>query len=327
MLENVDRLLKSPASQRGRDFGIILACFCDEGYTVEWRVINAAEYGYQQRRRRTFIFVYKNDLNYAKEITNAINYIAEYGDELHRASIAKQIFSEGFFAKTFPIEEMDAKKIKIEKLPKGIGDLSAHFQFGFENTGVMRDGVVYTVKTTPLYDGKQITLGDIMDTGDVDDKYFIPEEKLYYTYPDVTHSDETVGKLPKEKRQTWQYLKGAKKLPRKAANGHEHLFSEGAIPMIDAEDKPARTILTSEGSFSRTTHIVKDKKTGKIRLLTAEETERIQGFPTGHTQFCTVGDEVVEMPTNKRRFMMGNALVVNLISDMEKTLSIIVDSE
>ncbi|MCR4673384.1 MAG: DNA (cytosine-5-)-methyltransferase, partial [Lachnospiraceae bacterium] len=327
LLENVDRLIKSPASQRGRDFGIILACFRDEGYTVEWRVINAAEYGYQQRRRRTFIFAYKNDLNYAKEITNAINYIAEYGDELHRASIAKQIFSEGFFAKTFPIEEMDAKKIKIEKLPKGIGELSAYFKFGFENSGVMRDGVVYTVKTIPSYDGKQITLGDIMDTGDVDDKYFIPEEKLYYTYPDVTHSDETLGKLPKEKRQTWQYLKGAKKLPRKAANGHEYLFSEGAIPMIDAEDKPARTMLTSEGSFSRTTHIVKDKKTGKIRLLTAEETERIQGFPTGHTQYCDVNGDVVEMPTNKRRFMMGNALVVNLISQMESELDRIVSSE
>lgn len=151
------------------------------GDTVEWRVINVAEYGYQQRRRRTFIFAYKNDLNYAKEIANSINYIAEYSNELHRASIGKQIFSE-FFAKTFPIEEMDVKKIKLEKLLK-------------------------------------------------------------------------------EKRQTWQYLMGAKKLHRKAANGHEYLYSEGAIPMIDVEDKLARTMLTSKGSFSRTTHIVKDKKT------------------------------------------------------------------
>lgn len=83
--------------------------------------------------------------------------------------------------------------------------------------------------------------------------------------------------------------------------------------MIDPEDKTARIMLTSEGSFSRTTHIVRDKKTGEFRLLTAEETERIQGFPTGHTQFCGVNGEVVEMSTNKRRFMMGNALVVNLI--------------
>lgn len=97
--------------------------------------------------------------------------------------------------------------------------------------------------------------------------------------------------------------------------------------MIDAYDKPARTMLTSEGGFSRTTHIVKDRKTGKIRLLTAEETERIQGFPTGHTQNCMVNGEIIEMPVNKRRFMMGNALVVDLIKDMERTLAAIVENE
>lgn len=327
LLENVDRLLKSPASQRGRDFGIILACFRDEGYTVEWRVINAAEYGYQQRRRRTFIFAYKNELKYAKDVINRINYIQQYGDEMHRQSVAKMILNEGFFARTFPVNDFDNKKVKIEKLPNGIGELSESFSFGFENSGVMIDGVVYTVKTVPNYHGKQITLGDVMDQGDVDKEYFIPEEKLYYTYPDITHSDESLGKLPKEKRQTWQYLKGAKKLPRKAKNGHEYIFSEGAIPMIDAEDKPARTMLTSEGSFSRTTHIVKDKKTGKIRLLTPTETERIQGFPTNHTKYSLVNGEKVEMPINKRRFMMGNALVVNLIEQMEPYLEIIIDKE
>lgn len=327
LLENVDRLLKSPAKQRGRDFGIILACFRDEGYTVEWRVINAAEYGYQQRRRRTFIFAYKNELKYAKNVINSINYIEQYGDELHRQSIAKMIADEGFFAKTFPITKFDAKKVKIETLPKGIGELSESFSFSFENSGVMMDGVIYTVKTFPEYDGKQITLGDVMDKDVVDEKFFIPEEKLYYTYPDITHSDESMERLPKEQRQTWQYLKGAKKLPRKAANGHEYIFSEGAIPMIDSEDKPARTMLTSEGSFSRTTHIVKDRKTGRIRLLTPTEAERIQGFPTNHTKYALVNGEKTEMPVNKRRFMMGNALVVNLIEQMEPMLSSIIDAE
>lgn len=327
LLENVDRLLKSPAKQRGRDFGIILACFRDEGYTVEWRVINAAEYGYQQRRRRTFIFAYKNELKYAKNVINSINYIEQYGDELHRQSIAKMIADEGFFAKTFPITKFDAKKVKIETLPKGIGELYESFSFSFENSGVMMDGVIYTVKTFPEYDGKQITLGDVMDKDVVDEKFFIPEEKLYYTYPDITHSDESMERLPKEQRQTWQYLKGAKKLPRKAANGHEYIFSEGAIPMIDSEDKPARTMLTSEGSFSRTTHIVKDRKTGRIRLLTPTEAERIQGFPTNHTKYALVNGEKTEMPVNKRRFMMGNALVVNLIEQMEPMLSSIIDAE
>lgn len=327
LLENVDRLLKSPASQRGRDFGIILACFRDEGYTVEWRVINAAEYGYQQRRRRTFIFAYKNELKYAKDVINRINYIEQYGDEMHRQSAAKMILKEGFFARTFPVNDVDNKKIKIEKLPSGIGELSESFSFGFENSGVMIDGVIYTVKTVPNYHGKQITLGDVMDQGDVDEAFFIPEEKLYYTYPDITHSDESMGKLPKEQRQTWQYLKGAKKLPRKAKNGHEYVFSEGAIPMIDAEDKPARTMLTSEGSFSRTTHIVKDKKTGRIRLLTPTEAERIQGFPDNHTQYSLVDGNKIEMPVNKRRFMMGNALVVNLIEQMEPVLEQIISKE
>lgn len=327
LLENVDRLIKSPAKQRGRDFGIILACFRDEGYTVEWRVINAAEYGYQQRRRRTFIFAYKNSTQYEKTIVNAVKYNPENKLELHRSSMEKVIFEEGFFAKTFPVDKVDAKKIKIEKLPNEIGDLSEHFSFPFENAGVMKDGVIYTVKTMPNYHGEQIALGDIMDDGNVDPEYFIPEDKLYYTCPDITHSDESRGRLTKEQRQTWQYLKGAKKLPRKAANGHEYIFSEGAIPMIDTYDKPARTMLTSEGNFSRTTHIVKDKKTGKLRLLTAEETERIQGFPTGHTKNCLVDDEVVEMPTRKRRFMMGNALVVDLIKDMERTLESIIEVE
>lgn len=140
----------------------------------------------------------------------------------------------------------------FKRLPERHGELSDNFSFSFENTGVMKDGVIYTLKTSPKYDGPQITLGDIMETGDVDESYFIPEERLYYTDPSITRSDETKGKLPKEDRQTWQYLKGGKKLSRKSNNGHEYVFSEGAIEMLDSYDKPARTMLTSEGSFSRT---------------------------------------------------------------------------
>ena len=327
LLENVDRLIKSPAKQRGRDFGIILACLRDEGYTVEWRVINAAEYGYQQRRRRTFIFAYKNDTKYSDSVDTRISYSAEDSMEEKRISMQKALMSEGFFAETFPVYDVDSKQLQIKELPIGIGELSESFSFGFENSGIMKDGIIYTVKTMPKYDGKQITLGDIMETEPVDEQYFIPLEELYYTKPSITHSDETHERLPKEDRQTWQYLKGAKKLPRKAASGHEYIFSEGAIPMIDKYDKPARTMLTSEGSFSRTTHIVQDKVTGEVRLLTACETERIQGFPTDHTKYCLVNGERVEMPVNKRRFMMGNALVVNLIKDMEKTLDKIFDEE
>lgn len=327
LLENVDRLLKSPAKQRGRDFGIILACLRDQGYTVEWRVINAADYGYQQRRRRTFIFAYKDDTKYASNISGKVKYRRTDDVNDRRISMGKILLEKGFFATTFPVAGTGVEKIRIETLPEEIGELSEKFSFNFENTGIMKDGVIYTIKTLPKYDGKQITLGDIMETGDVELSYFIPEDRLYYTDPSVTRYDESKGKLSKEERQTWQYLKGGKKLSRKSSNGHEYIFSEGAIEMLDSYDKPARTMLTSEGSFSRTTHIVRDKKTGKIRLLTAGETERIQGFPTDHTKYCLVKGEEVEMPVNKRRFMMGNALVVNLIEDMERTLNSIFEVE
>jgi DNA (cytosine-5)-methyltransferase 1 len=68
MLENVDRLLKSPVSQRGRDFAIMLASLSDLGYVVEWRVINAADYGMPQRRKRVYIMAYKSDSGIGKEI-------------------------------------------------------------------------------------------------------------------------------------------------------------------------------------------------------------------------------------------------------------------
>src|SRR5699024_6503463 len=239
-----------------------------------------------------------------------VGYMRTAEVENRRISMGKLLLEDGFFAKTFPVYDMDVNKMAIQELPEGIGELSDNFSFGFENTGVMKDGIIYTLKTSPKYDGPQITLGDIMETEVVDESYFIPEERLYYTNPSITRSDETKEKLPKEDRQTWQYLKGGKKLSRKSNNGHEYVFSEGAIEMLDSYDKPARTMLTSEGSFSRTTHIVKDKKTGRIRLLTAAETERIQGFPSDHTKYCLVDGDVVEMPVNKRRFMMGNALVV-----------------
>lgn len=327
LLENVDRLLKSPASQRGRDFSIILACFRDLGYSVEWRVINAAEYGYQQRRRRTFIFAYRNDTNYAKRIKDAVKYSMSSEIEDRRQGMTELILNEGFFAKSFPVEIEDSKKLKIEVFPEGIGELSNSFSFGFENTGVMKDGVIYTLKTQPDYTGKQITLGDIMEDGDVDNQFFISKERLFYTAPDIHHSDETKGRLPEKDRKTWQYIKGAKKLPRKASNGHEYVFSEGPVAMVDEYDKPARTMLTSEGSFNRSTHIVRDKKTGDIRLLTPIEMERIQGFPSEWTSECLVDGEKVAMPVNKRRFMMGNALVVNLVNQMEGQLAEIFDKE
>ena len=257
LLENVDRLLKSPASQRGRDFGIMLACFRDAGYAVEWRVINAADYGLPQRRRRIFIFACREDTACCGRQERAAGYErrpaearkADVADgearkvdaadwEARKAGAAALISAAGFFAGTFPVGPVGAEQIKAQELPESLGELSASFRFGFENAGMMRDGMVYTAKTAPSYQGRQMTLGDIMEQGDVEENYFIPEERLYYTSPEITRSDETRESLSKEQRKTWQYLKGAKKLLREAASGHAYVFSEGAIPMVDEYHKP-----------------------------------------------------------------------------------------
>lgn len=318
LLENVDRLIKSPAKQRGRDFGVMLTCLRDQGYNVEWRVINAAEYGYQQRRRRVFIFAFKDDTIYSQKLFDA---------NINLEQVKNILNKTGFFAKTFKIKDINVDKIKCVKIPIEIGEVSNEFTFDFMNSGIMINGEIFTVKTQADYNGEYKTLGDILEIESVDESFFIPEERLYYTNPSIKSSNEVDSRLSKEDRKTWQYLKGGKKLKRTSKNGHEYVFSEGSISLIDEWDKPARTMLTSEGSFSRTTHVVKDKITGRLRLLTPTETERIQGFPTNHTKYCLTDDKVVNMPDNKRKFMMGNALVVNLIEDMERTLSKIFEEE
>lgn len=100
LLENVDRLLLSPAKQRGRDFAIILECLNEQGYIVEWRVINAADYGMPQKRRRTYICAYKKDSAVAKGYSDPDDWIQK----------------DGVFAKSFPIK-CDAASRK--QMPSG----------------------------------------------------------------------------------------------------------------------------------------------------------------------------------------------------------------
>ena len=68
LLENVDRLLNSPTSQRGRDFAIMLRSLNDLGYVVEWKAITASDYGFAQKRRRVFIYAYKDKNEHIADI-------------------------------------------------------------------------------------------------------------------------------------------------------------------------------------------------------------------------------------------------------------------
>lgn len=279
IFENVDRLLKSPAKQRGRDFGVILACLNELGYNAEWRVINAATYGAAQRRRRTFIFAYDRNTAYSKK-----------ADGLDAETI---IGEKGFFAKGFPVEPIGEPAETC--LPNDLYEVSDTFKFGFENAGYMRDGLISSVPVTEITE-PPILLRDILQSN-VDEDYYITPDKL----------------------AKWVYMKGAKKIPRKAASGHEYVFSEGPVAFPDPWDRPGRTMLTSENTLNRSTHVVCDPGTGRLRLLTPIEAERLQGFDDDWTN--------TGMPPRMRYFCMGNALVVPMITRMGKILDAIIEDE
>jgi DNA (cytosine-5)-methyltransferase 1 len=291
LLENVDRLLKSPSSQRGRDFAIMLASLSDLGYIVEWRVINAAEYGFPQRRRRVYIMGYKKD-------TKVYNSIKK------KKNIDDWIYKNGVIAKSFPVKKGNniLKEFKIEG---DLGKVSEKFSFHkpskspFENSGVMINRNVYTANTSADYSGKCTILKDLI----IQDETKIPKDFF----------------IKKSDQKRWKYLKGSKNEPRKAKSGFEYHYSEGSMIFPDALDKASRTIVTGEGgkSPSRFKHVIKTES-GKLRRLTPIELERLNMFPDNHTKYLS--DKKVT-PDIKRAFLMGNALVVGVIKKLGESLS------
>jgi DNA (cytosine-5)-methyltransferase 1 len=284
-LENVDRLLKSPATQRGRDFAIILACLSDLGYQVEWRVVNAADYGFPQRRRRVFI-------------------VAEHlGDRPPTwGSPLQWLYEEGVLARALKVWPSDDVDVHLAEMPdmefrEHPSEITARFGWGnkvtpFQNAGVMWDRRIWTRKVEPNYDGKHQMLGELLVPDDeVPESFFIPTSQI----------------------PQWEYLKGAKREARRAANGHEYFYTEGGIAFPDRLDQPSRTILTGEGGStpSRFKHVIQTPS-GRFRRLVPKELERLNGFEDDWTD--------TGMPDGRRAFMMGNALVVALVERIGATL-------
>jgi DNA (cytosine-5)-methyltransferase 1 len=281
-LENVDRLIKSPTGQRGRDFAVMLASLADLGYEVEWRVVNAADYGFPQKRRRVFIV-----------------------GRLGRAdgSPHDQLFSTGVLAQALPLrakEPFDWTPLTLDRDVKVVSDT---FNLGtrktpFGNAGIMRisagdrAAAVWTTDVRPFHAGDRQTLGDILEPADdVPSQFFVEGEDL----------------------EKWRFLKGAKSLTRiSRSTGLEYTYDEGPIPFPDRIDGPSRTILTGEGgaTASRFKHLIQTHD-GRFRRLTPRELERLNGFP---------GDWTAGMSDGKRAFMMGNALVVGLVEQIADAL-------
>jgi DNA (cytosine-5)-methyltransferase 1 len=283
LLENVDRLLKSPATQRGRDFAVMLTSLNNLGYAVEWKVINAAEYGMPQRRRRTYIVGYHKSSDLYKKMT--------------KLKPSEILTNKGVVSSAFPSVPFSEKgSISEIKLSDDIASVSENFNktgtvSPFKKSGFLLDGTVYTVDTKPEYKGEMITLGSILETGKVADEFYIKPEDI----------------------EKWQKLKGAKSEPRKSKDGHVYHYSEGAMAFPDDLNKPSRTIITGEGgpSASRFKHVVQTEF--GLRRLTPLELERLSMFPENHT----VGPEITNL---KRAFFIGNALVVGVIEKIGKSL-------
>tara|TARA_B100001559_G_scaffold291124_1_gene270645 strand:- start:1413 stop:2636 length:1224 start_codon:yes stop_codon:yes gene_type:complete len=276
-LENVDRLLKSPADQRGRDFAVMLQSLNELGYAVEWRVINAADYGMPQRRRRVFFIGYHKSTKIYKDIM--------------KSGIHDWLIDNGTIASVFPVnaisksDEFDIKGDLVE-ITKNFNKNKRSSPF--LNTGIMIKGKVSTIKTEPIYEGDKIHLKDIIrkDT-DIDESFFIDENDT----------------------EKWEYLKGAKKEKRTTKGGFTYNYSEGGMIYPDKLNKPSRTIITGEGgrSPSRFKHVIETER--GLRRLTPIELERLNMFPDDHTKLDGITDA-------KRAFFMGNALVVGIIEKL-----------
>jgi len=297
VLENVDRLISSPASCRGRDFAVILATLNSLGYAAEWRIINAADYGHAQRRRRTFIVGYHESTNVYKRLHATCQ------------TTTAPWHSHCVLGSAFPCDVINPLEA-IEPALTLRGDpfdeqLSyrplSNGKTRFANCGLMLGGHVRTssVRAAQIADYSEycghaspLTLGDIVrNTG--------PVPTSFYVRP--------------EQEEAWKEAKGPKAIARNK-NGFDYVYSEGAMAFPDPLDKPSRTIITSEGgsSPSRTKHAVREAS-GLVRRLTPEELEALNGFPRGFTERPGVSDVT-------RAMLMGNALVTGLVRRIGEAL-------
>lgn len=285
ILENVDRLLVSPGSQRGRDFAIMLATLNDLGYAVEWRIINAADYGFSQRRRRIFIVAHKKGTEGYKRI---------------KASKTDALQTSGLIASAFPIttETLTSTTFKLEG---EVWEITESFNSGtgkkspFLNAGVCINRQIMTQKALPIFDGEYKTLGSVLETNEskVPEEYFLTDTEL----------------------KIWEQHKGAKKILRTKKNGIQYEYAEGKMSFPDSLDKPARTIITSEGGRtpSRFKHVIMTPS-GRYRRLIPAELEKLSGFPKNHTKLPGITDA-------RRAFFIGNALVTGIIEEFAMTIA------
>jgi DNA (cytosine-5)-methyltransferase 1 len=282
-LENVDRLLKSPSSQKGRDFAVMLKTLGSLDYHIEWRVSNAADYGFPQRRKRVFIIATKLSSNLVREF-----------DAL------KCIQAGGVLARALPIKRLanSLEEIKLEGSPDMISESFGKFggRSPFDSAGVFLDGVAYTTPIEARHPKRNMVLGDVLQADPVEESFWVDQNRV----------------------KDWESLKGAKKIVREhKGSGEPYVYAEGAMAFPDSLAKPSRTVLTGEGgsSPSRFKHVVEID--GRLRRLTPIELERLNGFPDD----WTLRTDSRNLSNSTRAFFMGNALIIGQVAKIGKVLA------
>lgn len=295
-LENVDRLLSSPAKQRGRDFAVMLSCLYEQGYAVEWKIINAADYSMPQRRRRVYIVAYhKSSDLYAK---------------MKVLSNRDLITKSGVISSAFNASIATPEKTSEGKISKKFNEVSANFNKGvslspFYNSGVMFEGKYFSTKTVAVKT-KKYPLKQVLETKKVDQSFYIDTEKKV-KYQSIEQIDGNTIEIRTE-WDKWRYLKGRKNQWKiNKTSGYKYKYGEGQMIFPDPTDEPSRTIITGEGGStpSRFKHVIEESK-GVYRRLAPIELEKLNMFPADHTKHKQISDV-------KRAFFMGNALVVGVV--------------
>lgn len=299
MLENVDRLLKSPVRQRGRDFAIMLGSLCELGYVIEWRVINAADYGMPQRRRRVFILAYHNS--------------TDLGRRAAASSPAEWLTKSGVIAHAFPTTTKEPR-IARGVIKDDAHELTIRFNVAgnkspFSNSGLMVDGKYSTCDlTAPLLSEdarNRQALRRFLDEETDLSEFFVAKE------------------LAEDRDKGWAFHKGPKSRWRIDPDSkHKYLWSEGGMSLTDRLDLPARTIITSEGgsSPSRSKHLIQ-MDDGRYRRLTPIELELVTMFPRNHTAKGIGPKGEYDLPPSSRAFLIGNALVVGIVERLGLSLA------
>ena len=295
-LENVDRLLSSPAKQRGRDFAVMLSCLHEQGYAVEWKIINAADYSMPQRRRRVYIVAYhkSSDLYAKMKVLNSRDLIT----------------NSGIISSAFNVSIATPEKISKGNISKKFNEVSANFNKGgglspFYNSGVMFEGKYFSAKTVAVKTTK-CPLEEILETENIDKSFYIDKEKKV-KYQSIEQIDGTTIEIHTE-WDKWNYLKGRKNEWRiNKTFGYKYKYGEGKMIFPEPINEPSRTIITGEGgpTPSRFKHVIEESKEVYRRLVPIE-LEKLNMFPKNHTKHEKITDV-------KRAFFMGNALVVGVV--------------